>query len=83
MIAQGFGCNRNIILQVNKSSVLMEINKKASNGKRMQHMNICFFNITDWVEKEEVKIMWVPREDMIADYLTKALQGAEFVALEI
>ena len=41
-------------------------------------MNICFFNITNWVEKEEVKIMWVPREDMVADYLMKAQQGAEF-----
>ena len=40
-------------------------------------MNICFFNITDWFEKKEAKIMWVPREDMISDYLTKALQGAD------
>jgi hypothetical protein len=23
-------------------------------------------------------LTWVPREDMVADYLTKALQGAEF-----
>ena len=56
----------------------MEINGKASSGKRTQHMNICYFNITDRVEKGEAEIMWVPREDMIADYLTKALQGAEF-----
>ena len=28
--------------------------------------------------KGEAEIMWVPREDMVADYLTKALQGAEF-----
>ena len=78
MIAQGNGCNRNIILQDNKSSVLLENNGKASSGKRTQHMNIRFFNITNRVEKKEDKIMWVPREDMVADYLTKALQGAEF-----
>ncbi len=56
----------------------MEINGKASIGKRTRHMNIQFFNITDRVEKGEVEIMWVPGEDMVADYLTKALQGAEF-----
>ncbi len=56
----------------------MEINGKASSGKRTRHMNIRYFNITDRVEKGEAEIMWVPREDMIADYLTKALQGAEF-----
>ena len=78
MEAQGSGCKQVIILQDNKSSVLMEINGKASSGKRTRHMNIWFFNITDQVEKGEAKIMWVPREDMVADYLTKALQGAEF-----
>ena len=40
-------------------------------------MNIRFFNITNQVEKKEAEIMWVPHEDMVADYLTKALQGAE------
>jgi hypothetical protein len=44
----------------------------------MGHMNIRFFNITNRVEKKEAEIMWVPRENMIADYLTKALQGAKF-----
>ncbi len=78
MSAQGYGCNRVIILQDNKSSILLENNGKASSGKRTQHMNIRFFIIKDRVEKEEVKIMWVPREYMVADYLTKALQGAEF-----
>ncbi len=79
MIAQqGYGCNRVIILQDIESSILLENNGKASSGKRTRHMNICFFNITDQVEKGEVEIMWVPPEDMVADYLTKALQGAEF-----
>ena len=78
MIAQGYGCNRNIKLQDNKSSVLLETNGKASSGKRTRHMNIRYFGITDWVDKKEAKIMWIPHEDMVADYLTKSLQGAEF-----
>ena len=32
MIAQGYGCNRNIILQDNRSSILLENNGKASSG---------------------------------------------------
>ncbi len=56
----------------------MEINGKASSGKRTVHMNISYFNITNRVEKGEAEIMWVPREDKVADCLTKALQGAEF-----
>ena len=67
MIAQGCGCNWNIILQEVMSSILLENNGKASSGKRMRHMNIRYFGITDWVEKKEAKIMWVPCEDMVAD----------------
>ena len=78
MIAQGYVYNRNIILQDNMKSILLENNSKASSGKRTQHMNIRFFGITDQVDKKEAEIMWVPREDMVADYLTKALHGAEF-----
>ncbi len=40
MIAQGYGCNRNIILQDNMSSILLENNGKASSGKWTRHMNI-------------------------------------------
>ena len=78
MIAQGYGCNRNIILQDNKSSVLLETNGKASSGKRMRHMNIRYFGITDWVDKKESKIMWIPGEDMVADYLTKPYRVQNF-----
>ena len=46
MIAQGYGCNRNIILQDNINSILLENNGKASSGKRTQHMtNIRYFSI--------------------------------------
>ena len=58
------------------SSVLLETNSKVSSGKRTRHMNIGYFGITDRVDKKEAEIMWIPREDMIADYLMKALQGA-------
>ena len=72
-----------IVLQDNKSSILLENNGTAYSGKRTRHMNIRFFNITDWVEKKEAKIMWVTREEMIADYLTKAVQGAEFCRFRV
>ena len=78
MIAQGYNVRRNIILQDNKSSVLLENNGKASSGKRTRHINIRYFGITDRVAKKEAEIKWIPREDMVTDYLTKALQGAEF-----
>ena len=65
-------------LQDNKSSILLETNGKASSGKRMRHINIRYFFITDCVRIGQCEIKWIRREDMVADYLTKGLQGAEF-----
>jgi hypothetical protein len=78
LIGQGILVRRNIILQDNKSSILLETNGKASSGKRMWHINIQYFFVTDRVKKKECEVEWIPREDMIADYLTKGLQGAVF-----
>jgi hypothetical protein len=69
---------QNIILQDNKSSVLLEVNGKASSRKRTRHLAIRYFSITDCVAKKECKIVWIPCEDMGADYLMKSLQGSEF-----
>jgi hypothetical protein len=68
----------NIILQNNKSSVLLEVNGKASSGKRTRHLAIIYFFITDFVAKKECKIVWIPCENMVAYYLTKSLQGSAF-----
>jgi hypothetical protein len=54
MVAQGYGCNRNIILQDNMSSILLENNGKASSGKRTRHMNIRYFilvSLIGWTKR--------------------------------
>jgi hypothetical protein len=51
---------------------------KDSISKRMKHINIRYFFITDRVKKEEVSVVWCPTEDMIGDFATKPLQGALF-----
>ncbi len=69
---------RNVILQDNKSSVLLEKNGKASAGKRMRHINNRYYFVTECSKKKQCEIEWISREDMVADYLTKGLQGGEF-----
>jgi hypothetical protein len=70
LVKQMYLVGRNIILQDNKSSVLLEVNGNASSGKRTRHLAIRYFFITDCVAKKECKIVWIPHEDMVADYLT-------------
>ncbi len=71
----------NLLLQDNKSSILLERNGKASSGKRTRHINIRYFFITDRVNMKKVSIEWCPTKDMVADFMTKPLQGSHFKGL--
>jgi hypothetical protein len=66
------------LLQDNKSPILLEKNGKASSGKRTRHINIQYFFITDWVNMKEISIGWCPTKKMVADFMTKPLQGSHF-----
>jgi hypothetical protein len=57
MKAQGYGVKHNVVLQDNKSSILLEKNGKASSSKPMKHINIRYLFITDRVKKEEVSVV--------------------------
>ncbi len=78
LMAQGYGVTENLLLQDNKSSMLLKWNGKASSGKRTRHINIRYFFITDRVNMKEVEIKWCPTKDMVADFMTKPLQGSHF-----
>ena len=49
LLSQGYGIIENLLLQDNRSSILLERNGRASSGKRTRHINIQYFFITDWV----------------------------------
>jgi hypothetical protein len=54
--AQGYDVDKNIVYQDNKSAILLEINGKKSSGKQTRALNICYFFITDQVEKGNAQI---------------------------
>lgn len=37
-----------------------------------------YFFITDRISKGEVRVEWCPNKEMIADFMTKPLQGSAF-----
>ncbi|CAJ1929700.1 unnamed protein product [Cylindrotheca closterium] len=75
---QGYLIEKNILYQDNKSAILLEDNGRKSAGKRSRAIDIRYFFITDQVEKGNVKIKYYPTDDMIADFMTKPLQGEKF-----
>jgi hypothetical protein len=78
LLSQGYGIDENLLLQDNKSSILLEQNGKALSSKRTRHINIQYFFITDQVNMKEMSIGWCPTKKMVADFMTKPLQGSHF-----
>ena len=76
--AQGYGVRENIVLQDNRSAILLEKNGKASSSKRTKHINIRYFFVTDMIKKGKMSVEWCPTDDMVADFWTKPTQGALF-----
>ena len=76
---QGYNIESSIIYQDNKSAMLLEKNGVMSSSKRTKHINVRYYFIKDYVDRNEVHIIHCPMEDMIGDYFTKPLQGSQFV----
>jgi hypothetical protein len=79
MKAQGFAVSNNILCQNNKSAMLLETNGRASSSKRTRHIEIRYYYVADRVAKGDLRVVWCPTDEMIADFLTKPLQGKAFV----
>ena len=78
--AQGISlANNNIVFnQDNQSAIRLETNGRASAGQQSKHIDNRYFWITDRIKQKEISIQYCPTEQMIADFLTKPLQGALF-----
>ncbi len=66
------------MLQDNMSSILLERKGKASSENCMRYINICYFFIMDQVNMKELTIKWCPTKQMVADFMTKPIQGSHF-----
>ncbi len=65
------------ILQDNQSAIAM-VKKGYSSSEHSRHINIRYFFLKDLIDRGEVKIAYQPSKDMVADILTKPLQGSLF-----
>ncbi len=75
---QGYAVVDNILYQDNRSAILLEKNGKMSSGKGTKHVATCYFFVMDRILAGEISPKWCPTGEMIANFLTKPLQGAMF-----
>ena len=78
MKAQGYEPIKTVLFQDNTSAMLLEKNGRDSAGKRSRHVDVRYFFIKDCIERGELKVEYCPTDEMLADFMTKPLQGAKF-----
>jgi hypothetical protein len=79
MKAQGIKVSDNILYQDNKSAILLEKNGRTSSSKRTKHIEVRYYYVADRIAKGDLTVVWCPTDKMIADFLTKPLQGRMFI----
>ena len=79
--AQGYDVDPANVYQDNMSTILLENNGTISSSKRTRHINIRYFFVTDRINKNEIKVEYCNTKDMLADFVTKPLQGKQFYIL--
>ena len=77
LIHQGYKIGPATVYQDNMSTIALA-EKGRSTSERTRHINIRFFFVKDRIGSGEVAIEYLPTRDMIADVLTKPLQGDLF-----
>ena len=78
MSAQGYPIKQSYFAQDNESAIKLERNGRTSAGQRSRHIDIRYFWITDRLKTDNITLHHCPTEAMLADFLTKPLQGALF-----
>jgi hypothetical protein len=77
---QGLNISSVVIKQDNQSTIAL-IEKGRSTSEKTRHVNIRYFWIKDRIDNGNLKVEYQATEDMVADVLTKPLQGDKFVIL--
>ena len=74
LIDQGYEIRPAIVYQDNKSTIQL-IKNGRSNSERTRHINIRYFYLSDRIKENEIIIEYKSANEMLADKLTKPLQG--------
>ena len=77
---QGYIMGPAIVYEDNMSTIALVKNGK-SNSDKTRHIAIRYFFIFDRIMNKEISVNYMPTGDMIADVLTKPLQGTLFKKL--
>jgi len=72
----GYKIPTSIVYQDNQSTIFLAEKGKCNHGKS-RFFPVKYFFVKQHVEAGDIKLVYLPTEEMIADFLTKPIQGAQ------
>jgi hypothetical protein len=79
LIEQGYEMPPAVLYQDNQSTIAL-LNRGGS-GHRTKHIKIRIFFVKELIDAGEVVVRYMPTDEMVADVLTKPLQGKKFTTI--
>lgn len=80
LAAQGENVPPTVVYQDNMSTMAL-VDRGGSSSDRTRHIKVRHYWVKDYVDRNEIKIVYLPTERMVADILTKPMQGEQFKML--
>ena len=77
ILHQGYNITAANVYQDNTSTIALA-EKGRSTSERTRHVHVRYFFVRDRIQAGEIKISYLPTAEMVADLLTKPLQGELF-----
>jgi hypothetical protein len=77
MFCLGYPQKATVVYQDNKSTIMLAENGPTSSGKS-KHFRRKYFGVREMIEHGEVKLVYLPTEEMFVDALTKPITGQLF-----
>jgi len=80
LLGQGYDVSVATVRQDNQAAIRL-LSQGRSDNKRTKHINTRFFFVYDRIVNGEVQLVFTPTDSMVADFLTKPLQGGLFLRM--
>jgi hypothetical protein len=77
---QGYNLGPALVAQDNQSGITVMTTGQSKSG-RSKHITLRYLFIKDRIENGEIELIYTPTDEMVADILTKPLQGSLFYKL--
>ena len=79
--SQGYRSDNQAVLYQDNQSTMRLIDSGRPLSARTRHLHIRYFFVTDRIKSGELTMKYIKTDEMLADFLTKPLQGELFAKL--